>query len=113
MLFWKKRNRRQPRKDEPSLLERTDWRAVGNAAGLVALGAVLAVLLVLALDRPVHRVIIEGSFQRVARELGSIAEAMRVAGLVGMFGFPEVLEPRGQDIVVAVGLLDRARRIGF
>jgi len=67
MLFWKKRNRRQPRKDEPSLLERIDWRAVGNAAGLVALCAVLAVLLVLALDRPVQRVIIEGSFQRVAR----------------------------------------------
>jgi cell division protein FtsQ len=67
MLFWKKRNRRQVRKDEPSLLERTDWRAVGNVAGLVALCAVLAVLLVLALDRPVQRVIIEGSFQRVAR----------------------------------------------
>jgi cell division protein FtsQ len=67
MLFWKKRNRRQPRKDEPSLLERIDWRAVGNGAGLVALCSVLAVLLVLALDRPVQRVIIEGSFQRVAR----------------------------------------------
>jgi cell division protein FtsQ len=67
MLFWKKRNRRQPRKDEPSLLERIDWRAAGNAAGVITLCAVLAVLLVLALDRPVQRVIIEGSFQRVAR----------------------------------------------
>jgi len=37
MLFWKKRNRRQPRKDEPSLLERIDWRAVATRGLVCAL----------------------------------------------------------------------------
>jgi cell division protein FtsQ len=65
-LPWKKRNRRQARTDEPSLLERVDWRVVGITAGVVAACAALAALLALALDRPVQRVVVEGSFQRVS-----------------------------------------------
>ena len=66
LLPWKKRNRRQARSDQPSLLERVNWRLVGMAAGVVAGCATLALLLVLALDRPVQRVLVEGSFQRVS-----------------------------------------------
>ena len=65
-LPWKKRNRRQVRNEGPTLLERVDWRAAGIVAGVVAGIGVLALLLVLALDRPVQRVQVEGSFQRVS-----------------------------------------------
>jgi cell division protein FtsQ len=43
-----------------------NWRALGIAAGAVACFAVAALLLMLALDRPVRRVLIEGAFQRVS-----------------------------------------------
>jgi cell division protein FtsQ len=66
MLPWKKRNRRTPREARPSLLARVDWRAVGAAAAVAAACAALAMLLAVALDRPVRRVLVEGSFQRVA-----------------------------------------------
>lgn len=66
MLPWKKRNRRPARDDAPPLLERVNWRVVGGAATVVASGVALALLLTLALDRPVRRVLVEGSFQRVA-----------------------------------------------
>jgi cell division protein FtsQ len=66
MLPWKKRNRRQVRNAGPSLLERIDWRRVGAVAGVAAGLGLVALLLVLALDRPVQRVQVEGSFQRVA-----------------------------------------------
>jgi len=65
-LPWKKRNRRQPRAEEPSFLERVNWRVAGVVSGIVAGVGLLALLLVLALDRPVRRVLVEGSFQRVA-----------------------------------------------
>jgi len=67
MLMRRNRNRvRPPATDRPPLLERIDWRIAGSAVGtLVACGA-LALLLGLALNRPVDRVMIEGSFQRVA-----------------------------------------------
>jgi len=65
-LPWKKRNRRQVRNEGPTLLERVDWRAVGIVAGVAAGIGVIALLLVLALDRPVQRVLVEGSFQRVS-----------------------------------------------
>ena len=65
-LPWKKRNRRQAKVEGPSLLERVNWRAVGRAAGTVAACTAFALLLGLALDRPVRRVLVEGSFQRVA-----------------------------------------------
>jgi len=65
-LPWKKRNRRQPKAEGPSLLERVDWHAVGMAAGTVAAAAAAALLLGVALDRPVRRVLVEGGFQRVS-----------------------------------------------
>jgi cell division protein FtsQ len=65
-LPWKKRNRRQVRNEGPTLLERVDWRAAGIVASLAAGIGVFALLLVLALDRPVQRVLVEGSFQRVS-----------------------------------------------
>ena len=66
MLPWKKRNRRQARNEEPTLLERMNWRAAGIVAVVAAGIGVAALLLVLALDRPVQRVQVEGSFQRVS-----------------------------------------------
>ena len=66
MLPWKKRNRRQVRNEGPSLLERIDWRLAGAVAGAAAGLGLVALLLVLALDRPVQRVLVEGSFQRVS-----------------------------------------------
>ena len=64
--FWKKRNRRQVRSTGPTLLERLNWRAIGGAVAAVAGAAVLALLLVVALDRPVRRIVLEGDFQRVS-----------------------------------------------
>ena len=66
LAFWKKRNRRQVRNSGPTLLERLNWRAIGGAAAAVAGAAVLALLLVVALDRPVRRIVLEGDFQRVS-----------------------------------------------
>jgi cell division protein FtsQ len=65
VLPWKKRNRRQAAHGEPGLLERLNWRALAVAAGSVVACAVVAWLLMMALDRPVRRVLVEGSFQRV------------------------------------------------
>ena len=64
--FWKKRNRRQVRNSGPTLLERLNWRAIGGAVAAVAGAAVFALLLVVALDRPVRRIVLEGDFQRVS-----------------------------------------------
>lgn len=66
MLPWKKRNRRQASSDEPTLLERIDWRALGVGAGVVAGMLAVGSLLMFALDRPVRRVVVEGAFQRVS-----------------------------------------------
>jgi cell division protein FtsQ len=66
MLPWNKRNRRQARDESPSLLERVDWRVIGGSAAVLASCALLTLLLTIALDRPVRRVLLEGSFQRVA-----------------------------------------------
>jgi len=60
------RNRARPRNEGPTLLERIQWRAVGAVGGVLLAAATLAVLLLVALDRPVRRVLVEGSFQRVA-----------------------------------------------
>lgn len=61
-----KRNRRKTKSREPSWLQRVNWRRVGigllGAAGVALVGF----LLMSALDRPVRRIIVEGSFQRVA-----------------------------------------------
>jgi cell division protein FtsQ len=66
VLPWKKRNRRQSAHGEPGLLERVNWRALGTTAGIVVGGVAVAWLLLMALDRPVRRVLVEGAFQRVS-----------------------------------------------
>jgi cell division protein FtsQ len=66
LAFWKKRNRRQARSGEASPARVVNWRALGITAGVVASLAVAALLLMLALDRPVRRVLLEGTFQRVS-----------------------------------------------
>ncbi len=73
------RNRARPRAEGPTLLERIDWRSAGAAAGVLAACGVLGVLLVVALDRPVRRVLVEGPFQRVAPpEIeAAVAESVR------------------------------------
>ena len=66
LLPWKKRNRRQARTEGPSLIERIDWRKAAIGAGVTAGIALVIVLFAFALDRPVRRVLVEGSFQRVS-----------------------------------------------
>ncbi|NJD32025.1 MAG: FtsQ-type POTRA domain-containing protein [Gammaproteobacteria bacterium] len=65
-LPWKKRNRRQATQGEPGLLERLNWRALAASAAIVAGCVVVAMLLMMALDRPVRRVLVEGAFLRVS-----------------------------------------------
>jgi cell division protein FtsQ len=65
-LPWAKKPRRQATRSEPGWLERIDWRAIGTGAAVLAGGAVAALLLIFALDRPVQRVLLEGPFQRVS-----------------------------------------------
>jgi len=71
MAFWKgrNRNRNRPRQASvatPGLLAQIDWRRLGVAAGTIMVAVAVALLLRLALDRPVKRVLVEGSFQRVS-----------------------------------------------
>ena len=66
LAFWRKRNRRQARNGETSAARVVNWPALGVAAGVAAGFAVAALLLMLALDRPVRRVLVEGAFQRVS-----------------------------------------------
>jgi len=66
LAFWKKRNRRQARSADTSRARVVNWRALGVTAVVVAGFAAAALLLMLALDRPVRRVLVEGAFQRVS-----------------------------------------------
>jgi len=66
LLNFGKRNRRKPKRSGPTLLQRTDWRAIGSATLVVCGVVAVGLLLMAALDRPVRRVIVEGPFQRVA-----------------------------------------------
>jgi cell division protein FtsQ len=66
LAFLKKRNRRQARGGDASPARVVNWRLLGIAAGVAACLAVAALLLMLALDRPVRRVLVEGAFQRVS-----------------------------------------------
>ena len=61
-----KRPRKQATRQEPTWIERLDWNAIGTTAAIAAGFAVVALLLVFALDRPVQRVLLEGNFQRVS-----------------------------------------------
>ncbi len=60
------KKRRQATVGEPQWWERINWRAAGITGAVLASGVVLAMLLIFALDRPVRRVQIEGTFQRVS-----------------------------------------------
>src|SRR5262245_22616898 len=91
LAFWRKPQRRQasarvPRHaSPPALAERVDWRGLGiKACALLAvLGA--ALLLRVALDRPVRRVLVQGSFQRVsAPEIESVVTKAIDAGLASV-----------------------------
>jgi cell division protein FtsQ len=64
--FIGKKRRPQATRTEPHWYERLDWHAIGSSAAVVASGAVVVLLLVFALDRPVRRVLLEGPFQRVS-----------------------------------------------
>lgn len=65
-LPWHKRRRRLATSGEARWWETFNWRALGIAAGAVAGSALLALLLVFALDRPVRHVLLEGAFRRVS-----------------------------------------------
>jgi cell division protein FtsQ len=60
------RKRRRATDVAPTLLERIDWGRVATRVGMLAGLALVVMLLVLALDRPVQRVLVEGEFQRVS-----------------------------------------------
>jgi cell division protein FtsQ len=85
LAFWKKRNRRQARSaDAPPALV-VNWRVLGVAAGVVAGLAAAAMLLMVGLDRPVRRVLVEGAFQRVSPpEIESAVVEVVHGGLVSV-----------------------------
>ena len=66
MTLFPARKRRRTTDLAPSLIERIPWRRVATGAGMLAGLALVAMLLLLALDRPVQRVLVEGAFQRVS-----------------------------------------------
>ena len=103
LAFWKKRNRRQPRSGSAGAAPPVDWNVVGVAAGVVAMFAVGALLLMLALDRPVRRVIVEGAFQRVSPpEIeGAVVEVVRG-------GLASVNLDRVRDSIQRLEWVDRA-----
>ena len=86
MLNFGKRNRRtKPKRTEPSLLQRIDWRSIGMATLAVSGFAVIALSLMAALDRPVRRIVVEGPFLRVAPpEIESAVNAAIEAGLASL-----------------------------
>ena len=57
MTLFAARKRRRATDLAPSLIERIPWRQVATGAGMLAGVALVAMLLLLALDRPVQRVL--------------------------------------------------------
>lgn len=85
MLPWNKPKRRQATSGEPQWYERINWRGLGIAAGTLASCAVVTLLLVFALDRPVGRVLLEGPFQRVSPpEIESVVTQFANGGLASV-----------------------------
>ena len=103
VLPWKKRNRRQAANGEPGLLERLDWRALAATGGIVAGCAVVAWLVLLALDRPVERVLVEGTFKRVTPPEIESAVVSVVKG-----GLASVDLERVRDSIDRIDWVDRA-----
>ena len=80
-----KKQRKQATRPEPGWWERLDWSAIGTTAAIVAGCAVVALLLIFALDRPVRRVLLEGTFQRVSPpEIESAVAEVAQGGLASV-----------------------------
>ena len=80
-----KKQRKQATRPEPRWWERLDWSAIGTTAAIVAGCAVMALLLIFALDRPVRRVLLEGTFQRVSPpEIESAVAEVAPGGLASV-----------------------------
>jgi cell division protein FtsQ len=86
LASWRKpQRRRQASPLAPAHVERVDWRTLGikTSAVLAVLG--VALLLRVALDRPVRRVLVQGSFQRVsAPEIESVVTKAIDGGLASV-----------------------------
>jgi cell division protein FtsQ len=85
-LVRKRGNRRRTEGARSWRLPTLQWRRIGVVGGSIAAVAVLAWLLVLLLDQPIERVIVEGGFQRItAPEVEKAVRAeLRGAGLVSV-----------------------------
>jgi cell division protein FtsQ len=80
-----RKQRKQATRTEPRWWERLDWHAIGTSAAVVAGCAVVALLLIFALDRPVRRVLLEGAFQRVSPpEIESAVAQVAQGGLASV-----------------------------
>ena len=95
--------RSQATRTEPHWYERLDWQAIGATASIVAGCAVVALLLIFALDRPVRRVLLEGPFQRVAPPEVEAAVAQAARG-----GLASVDLARVRARAEAIDWVDRA-----
>ena len=85
LAFWRKPRRRQASPLAPVVSRQVDWRALGIKAGAVVAVLSLGLLLRFALDRPVRRVLVEGSFQRVsAPEIESVVSKTVDGGLASV-----------------------------
>ena len=95
--------RSQATRTEPHWYERIDWQSIGATAAIVAGCAVVALLLIFALDRPVRRVLLEGPFQRVAPPEVEAAVAQAARG-----GLASVDLARIRARAEAIDWVDRA-----
>ena len=85
MALFGKKPRKQATRSEPRWFERLDWNAIGTTAAVVAGCAVVVLLLIFALDRPVRRVLLEGAFQRVSPpEIESAVAQVAQGGLASI-----------------------------
>jgi cell division protein FtsQ len=85
LVFWRKPRRRQASPLAPAIRRELDWRAIGIKAGAVLAVLSIGLLLRVALDRPVRRVLVEGSFQRVsAPEIESVVSRAVNGGLASV-----------------------------
>jgi cell division protein FtsQ len=103
MLPWRKGPRRQATRGEPQWYERVNWRALGITASTLASCAVLVMLLIFALDRPVRRVLLEGAFKRV-----SPPEAENIVSQVARGGLASVNLDRVRNRVESIDWVDNA-----
>lgn len=101
--FFGKKRRPQATRTEPRWYERLDWQALGTSAAFVGGAVVVVLLLIFALDRPVHRVELEGPFLRVAPP--ELEAAVRP---VARGGLASIDLDRVRERVEAIDWVDRA-----